>query len=131
MDYPDEIGQHGNVGVVYELLPTTQFLPPTIKIEAKYTAASRVLPTQSRSCRMGEKWPDARYQGLTRPKWSPSAASLIRSIRFTQVVPPYMRCVRVTAQEIEQAMIMNAKIGIDRGSDMCYTLISLAAYTLI
>lgn len=29
--------------------------------------------------------------------------SLIRNIRFTQVVPPGFRCVRVT-QEIEQAM---------------------------
>ena len=34
-------------------------LTPTIKIAARDTAASRVLPTQSRSCRMGEKWPDA------------------------------------------------------------------------
>ena len=93
-----------DVGVVYELFLTTQCLPPTIKNAARDTAASRVLPTQSRSCRMGEKWPDAVFQGLTRPTRSPSAASLIRSIRFTQVVPPYMRCVRVTTQEIEQAM---------------------------
>ena len=52
---------------------------------------------------MGEQWPDAVNQGLTRPYWSQSAASLIQSIRFTQIVPPNLRCVRVT-EEIEQAM---------------------------
>ena len=49
------------------------------------------------------KWSDTFHFGPARPYGSQSAASLIRSIRFKQVEPPF-RCVRVIPQEIEQAM---------------------------
>ena len=64
-------------------------------------------PTCCLSCRIRTQWPDTIFLGLTRPLSSQSAAVLIRSIRFTQVVPP-QRCVRVT-QEIEQAISKRRK----------------------
>ena len=56
------------------------------------------------------KWSDTFHLGPTRPHGSQSAASLIRSIRFKQVEPPF-RCVRVIPQEIEQAMSKSGRHG--------------------
>ena len=53
------------------------------------TAASRVyFHLKAEAVRMERKWSDACYLGPARPSRSLSAASLIRSIRFKQVVPP-------------------------------------------
>jgi len=57
-------------------------------VTAKGTAASRVFcRLKAEAVEWENKWPDDTYLGLTRPKQSPSAVSLIRSIRFAQVVP--------------------------------------------
>ena len=74
------------------------------KVKVLGTAASRVyFHLKAETVRMEGKWSDASHLGLTRPSRSLLAASLIRSIRFKQVVPP-LWCVRVNNQEIEQAM---------------------------
>ena len=55
----------------------------------KGTAASCVLfRLRAEAARMREEWPDYHHQRATRPQRSLSAAALVRSIRFVQVVPP-------------------------------------------
>ena len=71
---------------------TTHILPldhSYNKDTVKGTAASRVFfHLRAEAVRMREEWPDLIDQGPARPQGSPSAAFLIRSIRFAQVVPP-------------------------------------------
>ena len=58
------------------------------KVTVKGTAASRVFcRLKAEAVEWGSKWPDANHLGLARPQRSPSAVSLIRSIRFVQVEP--------------------------------------------
>ena len=75
------------------------------KVTVIGTAASRVFSILLPKLLEWEgKWSGALFLELTRSLRSQSAASLIRSIRCKQVVPPFLRCVRVIDQEIEQAM---------------------------
>ena len=63
--------------------------PPTIKLrlKARQPAASFSI-SKPKLLEWESKWPVSTHLGPTRPHRSPSAASLIRSIRFTQVEPP-------------------------------------------
>ena len=60
------------------------------KVTVKGTAASRVFcRLKAEAVEWESKWPDTHHLGLTRPQWSQSAVSLIRSIRFAQVEPSF------------------------------------------
>ena len=64
-------------------------ISPTIKLrfKARQPAVSFSI-SKLKLLEWESNWPDATSHGLTRPHGSQSAASLIRSIRFAQIVPP-------------------------------------------
>ena len=64
-------------------------ITPTIKLRLKaWQPAASFSISKPKLLEWESKWPDSNHLGLTRPHRSQSAASLIRSIRFTQVEPP-------------------------------------------
>ena len=78
-----------NVSKQNEVKPVHLRIPPTIKLrfKARQPAVSFSI-SKLKLLEWESNWPDATSHGLTRPHGSQSAASLIRSIRFAQIVPP-------------------------------------------
>lgn len=76
-------------GILLSIIFEIYFTPPTIKLRFKVRQpAASFSISKPKRLEWESKWLDIVHLGLTRPQVSPSAASLIRGIRFAQVVPP-------------------------------------------